>query len=825
MLELDTAQTSNEIVRHIDKNAFPVMTAQMFREYAKNRLAAARELQGDSTQLNLLASQIDRLFHPDDFAAFATAKQNKEAIIDKATKWLADVEIDQATFEMTCHDAEKMYRTEFDNTYKAALKKMQHVNRLLAHAVDPKKDPTKVIKKINNKADDLRAKVARPTQHHTYKAQDVIVESSHIPEGWLTKEQKDLFQRVHGEPAPIDRPYTCPSTIRDKRQVGLVNAIRTEIKVNGKKVFEGHRHGSPSVLKINNDAERQFRTLQNVKQSMALAAQAQIEKLVGENKNFPDPLVLDMAAMSLLSPVMQGDLLDGMKQYRQVDDSRHAYWSLQGRTIPIDVKGPNGETRTINVELNSTFMSVGVNAVRGVGTPGARDLVQRVNNRGLDQLFQNFSKQILNINPEEQQLVRVGRRIQEIESMPNIVKYKKEIKDFDRSVLNNAYEKLEACNRGLSDPKLKSMLGVKTLNKERKSLLKIISKEEKKLDKSYKQLAKAREEVYKDRASDLKNILEQLRAADGSYKNNKEFQKMQIFVDAIDIYYNQPQPGLKRFLQVKVKTSEKNKIIKKMEKTRNWDEKDQLRAQANDLQKEIDFLNKANYRFQARFAMLASHMDHFIEWFCKSGEDRTGLLNEHIEAFCIFTEKYGYAPRWGNQEDHQKFHALMPDVHNGAPNVYTNAYNDDCPGLKVSDPDFEMPTVSYYSDKKMANILKNSTSIGLNLVERVKQFIKSTFGNSTLPDAVQAAQNGIAKMISGRQPDVSERVLELQRVESKSHAKLSATQTDDLITRDRAVSYTPGVEAVQKEAKASPKDENKKSVKETSKPNRRNTLT
>lgn len=824
MLNGDTAQTSNTIERHIDKNAFPVMTADMFREYAKNRLTAARALNGNNEQLDLLASQIDYLFHPNDFSTFAAAKQNKEAIIDKATKWFDAKEIDAATFEMTCHESEKMYRAEFDRTYKAALKKMQHVNRLLAHAVDPKKDPAKVIKKINSKADDLRAKVARPTQHHTYKAQEMLVESSHVPEGWLTREQKDLFKRVQGEPAPEDRPYTCPSTIRDKRQVGLVNALRTEIKVNGKKMFEGHRHGSPSVLKINNDAERQFRTLQNVKQSMALAAKAQIEKLASENKNFPDPLVLDMAAMSLLSPVMQGDLLDGMKQYRQVDDSRHAYWSLQGRPISIEIEDPNGELRRINVQLNSTFMSVGVNAVRGVGTPGARDLVQRVNNRGLDQLIQSFSKQIPNIDPEDKQLVRVGRRIQEIETQPDIAKYKNEIKTFDRTQLIDAYEKLEACNRGLADPKLKSLLGARTLNKERKSLLKVINKEENKLDKLYKKLAKAREEVYQDRASDLKNILEYLRTEKG-YQNNKDFQKMQIFVDALDIYYNQPQPGLKRFIQVKLKTNEKNKIIKKMEKTRNWDEKDRLRAQANDIQKEIDFLNKANYRFQARFAMLASHMDQFVEWFCKSGEDRTGLLNEHIEAFCIFIEKYGYAPRWENQEDHQKFHALMPDVHNGAPNVYTNAYNDDCPGLKVSDPDFEMPTVSYYTDKKMANILKNSTPAALGLVATVKQFFKSLLGNSTIPDAVRTAQNGIAKSLVGRQPEISEHVIELQTVASKVSHNIPVSQAEDLLARERSASYTPSVALGQQTAKTPSKEHTEKSVKDPSKPGRRNTFT
>jgi hypothetical protein len=787
-LPIRTVQDQPTIERLVDENGHPVITAKIFQDYANARIEAARALNGNTEKLDNLAQKIPKLFHEDDFAAFKEAKTHKEQMIKKATRWFKDNEIDKATYQSTCIEAERLYKTAFDRAYNANMTKLQQVSRLLADAVNPKKDPVSVIKLISKKADDLRALQARPKLSHTYQIKQLVVNSSHIPEGWLTKEQQALYRQVHGNEPPTNRPYTGPSTIRDKRQVGQANAVRSEIAINGNTVFVGHRHGSPSVLKINNDAQRQHRTLQNVKQSLTQAAQAKIAKL--GNGNLPDPLVVEMATMSLLSPVMKGDLLDGMKQYRQVDDSRNAYWSLHGRTIPLEVTGNDGKLRTINVQLDSTFMSVGVNAVRGVGTLAARELVQKINNRGLDQLIMHFLKQTDGI--ADGQLKRLGNRLKEMESMPLIKECKDNITLFNRQNLNDAYEKLEYCNRALSDPEHKTMINSKIIKKERKQVLKTIEKEEKKLDKLYNKLANARESLYQDRIKDFKNILVEMKATN-NYQGNKDFQKFQIFVDAVDIYFNQPRPGLSRFLAVKSKTSERNKILKKMAKEDSWDKKDILREQANMLQEQIDALNKSNYRFQARFAMLASYMDQFVEWFCKSGEDRTGLLNEHIEGFCLFIEKYGYAPSWDNKEDYDKFHKLMPLVHNGAPNRETNAFNDDCPGLKVSDPDFDMPTVSYYTDKKVANISKTATSIAPSIKEKVKQFFSRLIGSESTRDGTLAAQSQIDKIAQTRQGVY-------EYVGLSESISLPKVDTDRSLTAGNT--YTPGAKVkVNKEPK------------------------
>lgn len=763
----------------IDENGHPIINADMFKRYLFARLVAASTLNGNQDQLNSLALKLDSLFQTADFAEFQQAKAEREAMLKKIKYWYNDGVIDKSTYHSNCLEVERIYKAAFDNVYNKNIIKAKQFNRLLAHAVDPKKDPGATIKKITRRADELRAKEVRPILHNTYQAKDLIVTSTHVPEGWLTNEQKKLFKEVHCEEAPENRPHTSPSTIRDKRQVGQANALRTEITVDGKQAFVGHRHGSPSVLKMNNDAERQHRTLQNVKQTLTLAANELMEKLA-DNENPPDPLVVDIASMSLLSPLMQGDLLDPMKQFRQVDDSRLAYWSLHGRAIPLEVKDKEGVTRTIKVQLNSSFMSVGVNAVRGVGTPGARQLVQRVNNRGLDSFVDNFSKQFGGI--VDPQLHRICNRIAELESVKEVQDNKQLIQDFNRENLHTAYEKLELCNRALSDPDHKAMVDVKKVKKERSTALKVIEKEEAKLDKLYEKVNIARERAYKDRVNDLKNILVDTKL-NGNYARNKDFQKLQMFIDAMDIYYNQPQPGIKRFLDVRAKTSERNKLIKKMSKENTWVKREALREQVESLQSEIDFLNKSNYRFQARFAMLANYSGQFVEWFCKSGEDRTGLLNEHIEAFCIFIEKYGYAPNWDNKDDHEKFHELMPLVHNGAPNRETNSYNDDSPGLKVSDPDFEMPTVSYYTDKKMANISKTATNIGLTLGEKVKQFFKNLVGIDTLPRSIRVAQERIDRLANSRPPEV-----EVPKMKTPVEKVLNEHEH----TLVRSNSYTPG---------------------------------
>lgn len=761
----------------IDENGHPVINADMFKRYLFARLVAAGELNGNQDQLNNLALKLDNLFQNADFAEFRQAKAEREIMLKKINAWYNEGIIDKSTYHANCLEAERLYKAAFDSIYNKSMIKVKQFNRLLAHAVEPNKNPSDTIKKITKKADDLRAKEARPTLHNTYHAKDLIVTSVHEPEGWLTTEQRKLFKQINGEDAPNNRPYTSPSTIRDKRQVGQANAVRTEISVDGNKAFVGHRHGSPSVLKMNDDAQRQHRTMQNVKQTLTLAANEQMAKLL-EGENLPDPLVIDMASMSLLSPLMQGDLLDPMKQFRQVEDSRLAYWSLQGRTIPLEVTDKEGNKRTVSVQLNSSFMSVGVNAVRGAGTPGARHLVQRVNNRGIDQFVDSFSKQFSSIH--DPQLHRICNRIAELEATKEVQDNKNRIRDFNRKDLHEAYEKLELCNRALSDPDHKAMANIKMIKKERTRALKTIEKEEAKLDKLYEKVNVAREHAYKDRLHDLKNILIDTKL-NGQYEKNKDFQKLQMFVDAMDIYYNQPQPGLKRFFEVRSKTSERNKLLKKMNKENTWVKREALREQVEALQAEIDFLNKSNYRFQARFAMLSSQMGQFVEWFCKSGEDRTGLLNEHIEAFCIFMEKYGYAPSWDNKDDHVKFHELMPLVHNGSPNRETNAYNDDSPGLKVSDPDFEMPTISYYTDKKMANISKTATNIGLTLGEKVKQFFANLVGISTLPKSIRVAQEKIDSIANSRTPEVDAPEASIPHKAHNEH--------DDALARSNT--YTP----------------------------------
>ncbi len=764
---LGTYQVSTQghkITRVIGEDGHPVINPQMFISYAKARIKAAKELnhehpkkneedkKKDNQSIEDLERLIELFFNNEFIPEFEKAKKEREqafkladSLLKNMAKAYKDGDIDEATFAeykkdalVTKAEAEKKYQSQFNKVYQHNIEKVTQVNALLAQYVDPKKSADKVVKKINQRADFIRAKEERPHQENQYGVLDMNISSSHIPEGELNTSQKALYKRVFGKALPEGKIHTSPSTIRDKNQVGQANALRTEVKINGQTVFAGHRHGSPSVLKINDEAERQHRTLENVKQTMAIAAKEKIESLKKEIsalnlKEFDDraiggkglgasdaarrkeiqkilngevPLPLDMATMSLLSPVMEGDLLDGMKQYRQVEDSRLAYWSLHGRSVPIEIPGMKAP---MNVQLHSTFMSVGVNAARGVETLGAAALVRRVNHRGLNNMIDTFfAKTKPGMGPLLDPMLI---KLRQIESNPAIQKYSDRIKNFDKSKLQDAYAVLEACNKALAEPEHREMVDVKKINKEREKALKTIEKEEAKLDDSYKQLATVRKNIYNAQLKSVQTILDGIQtqlAKEGNLKGNANFQKIRLFVDTLDTFYNQPQPGIARTWKVHSATKEKKKILKKMAKEKDDNKKRELAVKADKVQEKIDALNEGNYRFQARFALLAQHMDNFIEWFCKSGEDRTGLLNEHIEAFCIFIEKYGHAPRWDNQEDSDKFHEIMPFVHNGAPNRETNGFNDGCPGLKVTDKDFKMPSVSYETDKKLANISKTS---------------------------------------------------------------------------------------------------------------------
>ena len=439
------------IIRQVAENGHPILSQALVLKYARARLHAAQALNQEDTKkssaqqskdawgLNELEKNLTSYFSTaqdkmaeSDFQQaknrLVQAKQEADVLLKRAELWQSDptvskemIQAHQKEAKLMVQLAEKEFNASFDKYYQFNTEKLKKINRLLVHYVDPDaKKPDAVIKKINTKAHHLRAKEARPIQENHYSAEGFAVTSSHFPEGELTDSQRLLYQEIYNEQAPTNRLYTNPSTIRDKFQVGQANALRTEVKVNGKVLFSGHRHGSPSVLKIENEAERQYRTMQNVRQTMAVAAKEKLTDLAKEQQKLNDkitagqsltpserikldeikdifsgkkPLPLDMTTISLLSPVADDNPLitkkidDPMKQYRQVNDSRLAYWSLQGREIELELPGSESTTK---VKLNSTFMTVGVNAVRGVGTLEAQALVQRVNNRGLNNLITGF---------------------------------------------------------------------------------------------------------------------------------------------------------------------------------------------------------------------------------------------------------------------------------------------------------------------------------------------------------------------------------------------------------------------------------------------------
>ncbi|MBS0288727.1 MAG: hypothetical protein JSS07_01655 [Proteobacteria bacterium] len=823
MLGYKETISDNEITREILENGHPVISHQMFLKAAQSRLQAAKALiqEKESTQeKNQALKELERIegllkdfFDDKHEANFQRVKNERIKTIKTAEIELEklkqgknnkDTPVNtKRAIQLKKVNAEKEYQQAFDKVYEYNMNKLMQVSVLIAHQVDPSQSAEKVLKQISQKANLIRSKQERPAQHNHYEVLDLKVQSSHIPEGELTSTQKDLYEETFHEKPPSDKIHTSASTVRNENQVGQANALCTMLKIAGKVVFKAHRHGSPSVLKIENQAEREYRTMQNVRQTLALAAKEKLEKISSEItaleskkalENYEQvklaelkeiiagrrALPLDVATMSLLSPVADDNPLlikgwdDPMKQYRQVNDSRQAYWSLHGREVSLEIPGDKNR----RVQLNSTFMSMGVNAARGIGTLEAQALVQRVNNRGLNHMMDNFFKSEFK---GDSKFYSIYDALKNLEAdNEKIKKYKDRINDvYDKKPLHQAYATLESCNalmhdtkyqlkqlreqlaafnKALKDPEHKMMIGkdtdkkseikqeasklqkqisdlkvaLKTQQEDRKKAIKTIDKYEKTLDGYYRNLAIVRKKAYKKALPQLQDQLNALQdaAISDELKKDKNFQKIRLFVDALDTFYNQPQPGLKRLIQQKRLTKEKNKKEKALSKSTDNTKQEKLSEEIADIQAKIDALNKGNYRFQARFALLAQHMDAFVEWFCKSGEDRTGLLNEHIEAFCIFIEKYGYPPRWENEEDNQKFHEIMPHVHNGAPNRETNGLNDDSPGLKVTDTDFEMPSVSYYTDKKLANIASKSIKIGKNENQLLSE-AKSIFTTST----------------------------------------------------------------------------------------------
>lgn len=803
-------QHGHIIVRHVGEDSDPVIQHIYFENYSRiNIIAAERLIREEMAKLNpaavekyqacaqklnnlkIIENNIKDFYKDIDMKEFEAARKVKCAVYRRVNEALLNPKLTDAQKQELYYErirAENGFQAQFDKVYEAHLDRSRQLNALIADCVDPK-NPKKVAKKITQITPDIRAEQPRPLQENHYEVNQkngdkpLGVTSRHTPAGYLTQAQEKAAGIETGDPKKKTL-HTNPSTIRDERQVGQANLLKTDIEVDGKKVFSGFRHGSPSVLKVSDEPARQHKTSMNVKQSVMLSTSHQFAKLppAEQQKVLSGQRILNvnMAALSLLSPLYKPDLVDvdSMKQYRQVEDSRLAYWALDNRKIEIeliDEKGvpildASGDPQKITVKPQITFMTAGVNAARYIHLGSGKDLIERINNRGMARLMDKFvdneaaekSQPFIAFEKTHVRLNEIKRELLALNS------------DKGRELLNEAYADLETSNQYLHDnPKAKDKGAVE---KRRKAAVTIIESEEQKRDALYQEMAKIRKKIYTQENSD--NIIKILKHDQNT--SHEQLKRTTIMLEAMALYHRQQDLGFDHYRTIEMLKSKIKEHEKKLAIESDPQKNAALRNELVQINAALKDLNKDNYLFQTRFAMLSNHMGNIVEWFCKSGEDRTGLLNEYIEAFCIFEEQQKRVPSLNNPQDELLFGQILAKVHNGSPNKDTNYYNDGSRGLKITDTDIGTASLSLTADKKMANMAAKSDYTKLGIFKKVAN--KFSLGNLIRKKHQKHLKNGRAHMAllhaPSKETKIRHRPKPIKMVETSSTHLISASDVN-----------------------------------------------
>ncbi len=97
-------------------------------------------------------------------------------------------------------------------------------------------------------------------------------------------------------------------------------------------------------------------------------------------------------------------------------------------------------------------------------------------------------------------------------------------------------------------------------------------------------------------------------------------------------------------------------------------------------------------QFGARFLLAKQKMGHQVDFFCKSGEDRTGRMQNFFEELCAFSNEHGRYPKYDfetkilDADDEQKRKEIALQVNAGScslDNTRDNAHG--CPGLQIEE--------------------------------------------------------------------------------------------------------------------------------------------
>lgn len=498
------------------------------------------------------------------------------------------------------------------------------------------KKEEEVIAKIEQAAEHLQFFIAHalPIVYPKSTLDEAVKLFQHAEAQWTAKQGRPDFINVYqlGQMTRISTQRVVgdkiiPSTKRDEGKLANFVQVSTG-SVNSKGEsqidFTGYRHSSYPPIKVKDKIERRAMACEAVKDMLSELARKELEGRDPSEFGINNPLVINLSSMALLSPI-KGDksFMKEESEHRQLKESQYALMMYNQRPLELIINGKKVivkpqinlmndpanlhglKLKQINQSLNKVWHKLGVSS----------DLDETINTKGMHSFIGDATHHI----HDEIEKIKRNKLLDNDKSATEIISlYEKINKAYAESKgLQTAQKKL---NQLLEKDELTS--AYKDLEEKQKAYLKDkssanesmyhaqvqkVRKIENKLHKAYKAVEHEREKIWLGNKQNLSELQNQLIAYLGDEKNRQKmesgegkslkkfFQFMQLYHQAEALYYSK---------------------------------------------------NDQPHEFPSRYLLVNQLMGKSVDWFCKSGEDRTGRLNNFIEELCGFSAQKGYFPRY-----------------------------------------------------------------------------------------------------------------------------------------------------------------------------------
>jgi hypothetical protein len=599
-------------------------TKYQIREFTKEFDYTGPRTEDLTNRLKPLYDTTQKLLE-DEYKAHPKIKEEVDALYKKRAADLQNCEIVETTLEgLKNHpEAREAYVNRCIKSAKGILAQyVRDMSAILAafEITDPKID--KAIDELMRKESEHIESQTRPYMINIYTING----------------QKHISIQ---EPVRITQTETIPSSIRNK--AGLPNYVETffgtiDADGNVSIEFEATRHSSPSPIGIENSYERKAIAVQNVENSIKDKALKILSSLPAEKRGaYKDKtLVISDHTMALLTPVRLDFLRNrkqgiagewtGESENLQLEEVMQSLNQINGREIKV--KSEEGVTYTIKPDCS--LLNFGTNepaaGIGFFGKIGKTDLESKINAKG----FSGF-----------------------IDEMRNTAKYMEGFPFGASDKIDELNVSIKSASEGL--PELYEELSYwqkAYLDRENASIKAKIEKEIRPINEMIKQQEEALFIIYQEKIEELAK----------GYDKEKIDTWLAIKLNAIDKQLD--EDGLLNTLEAELKVleeklsdpdlldSEKTKI--NSEKTKINNEiieiiKDKLILQAFCSTLDL-FFTKGYEKYetvknlQAAYIIIQDLMNSSIKFYCKSAEDRTGDVNNLVEAIKIFIRNHHMYP-------------------------------------------------------------------------------------------------------------------------------------------------------------------------------------